>query len=114
MVGAVRNHRGLLDWLIQRISAVLIGVYAIFVTLYLMMNHPLYFAQWHNLIHHTSMKIFSFIVLLSVMWHAWIGLWTVYTDYIKPPMLRLLLQILTILLLLSYLFWGFAIFWSTH
>lgn len=108
------SHRGLTDWLVQRITAILIGAYAIFILVYLLNNQPTYYAQWHDLFHHTLMKIFTFIVLLSVMWHAWIGLWTVFTDYVKNAAVRLTLEVIVLLLLIGYLSWGFEILWMTN
>jgi succinate dehydrogenase / fumarate reductase, membrane anchor subunit len=110
----VVNHRGLRDWMAQRITALLIGAYTIFILVYLLRNQPTYFAQWHGLFHHTFMKVFTFIVLLSVMWHAWIGLWTVFTDYVKNVAVRLTLEVLVILLLVGYLAWCFEIFWMSY
>ena len=107
----VANHRGLRDWMVQRVTALLIGIYTIFILIYLLRNQPTYYAQWHALFHHLVMKISTFIVLLSVVWHAWIGLWTVFTDYVKNAAVRLTLETLVILLLVGYLAWCFEIFW---
>lgn len=57
------------------------------------------------------MKIVTFIVLLSILWHAWIGLWTVFTDYVKNRPIRLILEILVSLLLIVYLAWVAEILW---
>jgi len=112
MVGLVHsNHRGLRDWIVQRITAVLLGVYTIFILSYLLCNKPVNYVQWYTLFHHPVMKVVTFIVLLSVMWHAWIGLWTVFTDYVKNAAVRLSLEALLIVLLLAYLAWGFEILW---
>ncbi len=108
------NHRGLHDWLVQRVTALVIGLYTIFILIYLLRNQPTYYAQWHALFHHPVMKISTFIVLLSVMWHAWIGLWTVFTDYVKNVTVRLTLQVLVILLLVGCLAWGFEILWTGY
>jgi succinate dehydrogenase / fumarate reductase, membrane anchor subunit len=113
MVGRT-SHRGLRDWLVQRVTAVLIGAYAIFILTYLMTQSSLSFLKWHGLFHSTSMKIFTFMTLLAVIWHAWIGLWTVLTDYVKPKGLRMALELVIVLLLLGYLSWGFEILWTTH
>lgn len=103
------SHNGLRDWLVQRISAVIIGVYVIFVMGYLFRNQPLYFAQWHDLFSGVLMKIATLVVIITVVWHAWIGLWTVLTDYVKHSGLRLVLQSLIIILLLGYVLWGVEI-----
>lgn len=103
------SHSGLRDWLIQRISAVVIGLYLLFIVVYFLNNQPVYFAQWHHLFHNILMKTVTLVVLIAVLWHAWIGLWTVLTDYIKNAGLRLALQSLLIILLVGYLVWGIEI-----
>lgn len=114
MVANSLSHRGISDWLVQRVTALLVGAYTIFILIYFFTNRPIYFAQWHGIFHLTFMKIFSFMVLLSIVWHAWIGLWTVFTDYVKCTGLRLTLEIAVILLLVGYLSWGFEILWTTY
>ena len=109
MVVKTASHSGLRDWLIQRVSAVVIGLYLIFMLLFFFENQPVYFAQWHALFNNALVKIATLVALIAVLWHAWIGLWTVLTDYIKQVGLRLTLQSLVIILLLSYFLWGIEI-----
>ena len=114
MVASSYSRRGLSDWLVQRVTALLIGAYTLFLLGYFLSHQPMQFAPWHALFHHVFMKIFSFIVLLSIVWHAWIGLWTAFTDYVKNAAVRLLLEVVVIVLLVGYLSWGFEIFWTTY
>lgn len=99
------SHSGLRDWLIQRISAIVIGLYFIFIAAYLSNNQPLYFAQWRHLFNNGLVKVATLIAILAIIWHGWIGLWIVLTDYVKKASVRLVLQSLVIILLLGYLFW---------
>jgi succinate dehydrogenase / fumarate reductase, membrane anchor subunit len=103
------SHTGFRDWLVQRISAVVIGLYLLLILFYLLENQPLYFAQWRHFFDGALVKIATLVTLVAVLWHAWIGLWTVITDYIKKPGLRLALLSLVIILLLAYVFWGVEI-----
>jgi len=106
------SHSGLRDWLIQRISSVIIGTYTLFIVIYLLNYHPLYFAQWKNLFSMVSMKIATLVVLISILWHAWIGLWTVLTDYVQVTAWRLFLQSAVVVALLIYVIWGVEILWG--
>ena len=106
------SGNGLRDWLVQRVSAVILGVYALFILIYLVMHPGIDFASWGNLFSNTGMRVFSFLALLSLVLHAWVGVWTIFTDYIKPYVLRLVLQVLLILALFSYLAWGSKILWG--
>jgi len=52
------------------------------------------------------MKVLAIVVWCAVAWHAWIGLWTVLTDYVKSPRLQQFLCGLVLLALLIYAVWG--------
>ena len=106
------SRRGLHDWLVQRVSAVLIGLYVIFLVGFICTHHPLSYDVWHQLFSLVAMKVATIIVMLSILWHAWIGLWTVFTDYVKPKALRLVLEILVIIVLASYLIWCIDVLWG--
>jgi len=107
-----RSHRGLRDWLAQRVTALIIGFYSIFVLAYILIEHPLDYVQWYAFFNHPFLRICTFLVFLSVVWHAWIGLWTVFTDYIKSRPVRMFLEGLVLILLVTYLGWGLEILWA--
>lgn len=100
-----KNSRGFNDWLIQRVTALIIGAYAIFIMAYFLRFEPIYYAQWHDLFSAHWMKVATFIALLAILYHAWIGIWTVFTDYVKKAGLRLFLEILVIIAFVGYLGW---------
>lgn len=102
---------GLRDWLIQRLSALILAAYALFLLAYIIFCAP-DFTAWQALFRHEFMRVFTVLALLSMVYHTWIGLWTVFTDYIKCAYLRLLLQTLVVLVLLGYLVWGIDIVWG--
>lgn len=106
------SRNGLRDWLIQRVTAVVMIVYSVVLIAYVLSVDHLSYQFWHDLYHHTAFRVLSFVVVLSIVLHAWIGLWTVYTDYIKPHFLRLLLQIVTFLSLMAMLAWSVVILWA--
>lgn len=106
------SRHGLRDWLVQRVSAVVIAIYSIILISAIVTANQLSYAFWHDLYQTTAMRVFSVIVLFSIVCHAWIGMWTVYTDYVKVTLFRLILQVSTILGLLSLLVWSVIILWS--
>ncbi len=106
------GRSGLQDWLIQRLSAVILALYILFLVAFFVMHPNLQYEQWHALFEFNVMKYSTFLALLSLVSHAWIGIWTVITDYIKPLPLRLFIQIVFILALLICLAWGIRIIWS--
>ncbi|SEM78494.1 succinate dehydrogenase, hydrophobic membrane anchor protein [Nitrosomonas marina] len=105
-------HYGLKDWLVQRVTAVLMTAYIILFAVVVWISSPLDQAKWVAIFGHQWMRIASFLFLVSLMWHAWVGVRNVLMDYIKPVSVRLALQILVIVSLLVYLVWAVEILWS--
>lgn len=102
---------GLRDWLVQRVSAVVLAAYFIFLLVFFILHPQLQYSAWQQLFASNWMRVFTFLALLSLIAHSWVGIWTVLTDYIKCTWARLLLEVVLILALLGYLFWGIEILW---
>ena len=103
---------GLKDWLIQRVTAVYFAVYSLFLLGFLLMHPQLSYTDWQALFHCEYFQVASVIALLTLSLHAWIGVWTVTTDYIKCAVIRLSVQLLVALLLLGQFIWGLMIVWG--
>ena len=48
--------------------------------------------------------MFTLLALFSILIHAWIGMWQVLTDYVKPLALRLVLQLAIVVALVVTFF----------
>lgn len=105
--------KGLRDWLIQRLSALYLGAYTIFIMVCLFAL-PANYSVWHNLFANFWLVIINTIMLLCLLSHAWVGGWTVITDYVSIPYLRSLCKLVLIVLLFALLLWGLQIFWHIH
>lgn len=103
---------GLQDWLFQRVTAVILAAYFGYLFFYCLQHPGFQYQEWRHLFQCAWMRYATILALVSVLVHAWIGLWTVSTDYLKPTWLRFTTQIFFILLLLGYLMWGIHIVWS--
>jgi len=105
MVQSITNlsRSGLADWMVQRFTAVVLAVFTVFIAAFIFLNPDLTYSQWSALFDLTWVKIFTLITVLSVVGHAWVGLWTVATDYIKPAMFRFVFLCVTGITLFVYL-----------
>lgn len=119
MVTAVTSfgRSGLSDWLLQRVSAVILLAYFICIGGTLLGGVD--YASWKALFELTSMRIFSLLAVLSLAAHAWIGMWAVLTDYVterlmgkKGHVLRFLFTVLCILTIFVYVIWAIQILWG--
>lgn len=106
------THNGIKDWLIQRVSAVILAAYIVLL-LCLMVAHPnIDYATWSALFQPLWMKCFTLLAMLSLIAHAWVGVWTVLTDYLHCAYARAVLMIVFILAFLFYLAWIIEILWG--
>ncbi len=110
---------GLRDWIVQRVSAVILAVYLVVVLGWVLFNAPLEFASWQGFMLSGPMKVLNLLALLALVAHAWVGMWTVFTDYVTKGSMgaianpvRMVLQTLTVVGLIAYLLWGIMIFWA--
>ncbi len=108
VVGA---HYGLKDWLAQRITAVVMFVYTLVLSVTLISGPPLTQESWRALMSGTCMRIVSFVFVLSLCYHAWVGVRDIWMDYIQPVGVRLALHTLTLLALIGYAGWATQILW---
>lgn len=121
MVTAVTSlgRSGLYDYVIQRASAVVLALYTIYLVGFIACTQDLSFAVWQDLYSQLWMRVFSLLALLSVAAHAWIGLWTVLTDYVterlmgaKAMVLRMIILAVYAVVTVAYLVWGIEILWG--
>jgi succinate dehydrogenase / fumarate reductase, membrane anchor subunit len=69
------------------------------------------YTAWANLFANQWMKILTFVTLVCLFWHAWVGVRDIWMDYVKPTGIRLGLQALTILWLVGCLGYAVQILW---
>jgi len=105
------GRTGLQDWLIQRVTAVILVFYIVGLSC-LLAKQPLTHTAWQALFQESIVRYSTICALVSLCLHAWVGMWTVLTDYIKPLFLRLPLQLLVIFSLLAEMLWGIHILWG--
>jgi succinate dehydrogenase / fumarate reductase membrane anchor subunit len=105
-------HYGLRDWLIQRVTAVVMAAFILLLAAMLLISPPHDYASWKAIFGNRWMRIASFLFLVSLYWHAWIGMRNILMDYVHAIGIRLTLQILVILSLLFYTIWSVEILWS--
>jgi succinate dehydrogenase / fumarate reductase, membrane anchor subunit len=105
-------HQGLRDWVIQRVSALILAIYSLGLISYLLFHPGLIFAEWHSLFSQTWVKIATILFILSLLSHAWVGVWTIFTDYVKCSVLRAVLNFLVLLMLAACFIWGVLILGS--
>lgn len=105
-------HYGLRDWLVQRITAVLMALFTLVLLVQVVVHAgPLGYEGWAGIFAAPWMKFLTFAVVVALAWHAWVGVRDIWMDYIKPVGLRLALHVFTLVWLVGCTGWAFQVLW---
>jgi succinate dehydrogenase / fumarate reductase, membrane anchor subunit len=108
VVGA---HYGLKDWLAQRVTAIIMAAYTVILLVKFFMLKDFSYEEWTGLFAQQWFKLLTFVVLMSLFYHAWIGMRDIWMDYVKPVSVRLFLQVATLVWLVGCAGWTIQILW---
>ncbi|WP_223248446.1 succinate dehydrogenase, hydrophobic membrane anchor protein [Sulfurirhabdus autotrophica] len=103
---------GLRDWLMQRIAAVILLIYSLFVLGFIILNMPISFTSWHAFFTHVWMRFFTLLSFIALYLHAWVGIRNVLMDYVHSTAIRLILHGSVIVALVIYFIWTVQILWG--
>lgn len=105
-------HYGLRDWLVQRVTAVLMALFTLLLLVQVIFHAgPLGYEGWAAIFAAPWMKFLTFAVVVALAWHAWVGVRDIWMDYIKPVGLRLALHVFTLVWLVGCTGWAFQVLW---
>jgi succinate dehydrogenase / fumarate reductase, membrane anchor subunit len=108
VVGA---HYGFRDWLVQRVTAVLMALFTLVLLAQLLFGARLGYDRWAAIFSTQWMKVLSFVTILCLLYHAWIGMRDVWMDYVKPVAIKLVLQVFTLVWLVGCAGWAVQVLW---
>ncbi|MEQ8692895.1 MAG: succinate dehydrogenase, hydrophobic membrane anchor protein [Pseudomonadales bacterium] len=111
------TRSGLSDFVVQRVTAVIIAAYA-FCLIGFFLGDVSY-TRLTAFFWSMPMQVFSTLTLAATIAHAWIGMWTIGTDYLRPAHLggiatatRFIYQIGCLLIMFVYLIWALRLIWQ--
>ena len=108
VVGA---HYGLRDWLAQRITAALMALFTLALIVQILLPGEMGYDKWAGIFSRQWMKALTFVVIVSLLYHVWVGMRDVWMDYVKPVAVRLVLQVFTIVWLTGCAGWAIQVLW---
>jgi len=114
VVGA---HYGVGEFLIQRVTAVILAVYTVVLFIGILMMPGFTYDAWRSLFTFGIAgfpmgQLLATLAFFALAWHAWIGVRDIWMDYVKPTGIRLALQVLTILWLVGSAVYFVVILWG--
>ena len=108
VVGA---HYGLRDWLSQRVTASLMALFTLVLIAQVLFGGEMGYDRWASIFSHQWMKLLTFVVILSLALHAWVGMRDIWMDYVQHVGVRLAAQVFTIVWLLACAGWAVQVLW---
>jgi len=78
---------GLMMWIFQRLTALSMALYALFVYIHFS-AYALSFLSLRALFESPVLALWFALTVLAIAIHAWIGVWTMVTDYLHSPCMR--------------------------
>jgi succinate dehydrogenase / fumarate reductase, membrane anchor subunit len=106
-------HYGLRDWLVQRVTAALMALFTLVVLVQVLLPGPMGYDKWAGIFAAQWMKVLTFVVIVSLLYHAWVGVRDIWMDYVKPVGLRLGLQVFTLVWLVGCAGWAVQVLWRS-
>ena len=83
-----RKASGLKAWAIQRLTAIYIALFALYLVGALLFSAPADYAAWKAWIGAPVVSVALLLFVFSVLMHAWIGVRDVLIDYVQPIAIR--------------------------
>jgi len=108
VVGA---HYGFKDWLSQRVTATLMALFTVALIVQVLMPGAMDYDKWAGIFSSNWMKTLTFVVIVSLLYHVWVGMRDIWMDYIKPVGVRLGLQVFTLAWLVGCAGWAIQVLW---
>jgi succinate dehydrogenase / fumarate reductase membrane anchor subunit len=107
-----KSAHALRDWLAQRVTAGIMALFTLLVLVQVIFNKgTIGYEKWAGIFAPQWMKVLTFVVIIALAYHVWLGMREIYMDYIKPVWLRLSLQVATIVWLVGCAGWAIQVLW---
>lgn len=83
-----RTTTGLRAWLVQRVSAVYMLFFILFLLFHFLLDPPHSYLAWDGWMRGPGVSIATFVFFAALLSHAWVGVRDVLMDYVQPLALR--------------------------
>lgn len=103
---------GSYEWMLQRMTAFVMTLYVVIMGGLLLVEQPWSYERWQTLFDDGSVKLATYLFLLSLLLHAWIGYKDVLADYVRPLGIRKGLKWVGGVTLLLQVIWSAQLLWG--
>ena len=102
---------GLKDWLAQRITGVVMAAFTLIMFAAALGGAMASREAWQAFMGNGFIRFLSFLFIVSLCYHAWVGVRDIWMDYLNSAAVRVILHVLTLLALVGYAGWAVQIIW---
>ena len=101
-----RKASGLKAWALQRVTAIYMALFGAYLLLAMLFAGPDTYQAWQAWFAGPVMGIAMLVFVVSVIFHAWVGMRDIFIDYVKPIAVRATLLSVLALGLLACGLWA--------
>ncbi len=109
-----RGATGLIAWFTQRVSAIYIAIFSLYLLYVFIACPPENYQQWHTFVTQPMISVSSVLFFAALMIHAWIGVRDVVIDYVHPFAIRLTILSMVMIGLMTCGLWALQILTVTY
>ena len=95
----------MMPWLWQRVTSIYMAGFVVYVIVHLSLSPVRDHAAWTAWVSLGYVRLAFAVFFLSLLVHAWIGMRSIYLDYLHPLWLRFSISLLTALGLIALGLW---------
>jgi succinate dehydrogenase membrane anchor subunit len=99
------SHRGMTAFLVQRITSLYLGAFTLYVVGWLLTGSVSDYTGWSAYFDSGLVRMAWGLFFASLLAHAWVGLRSIYMDYLRPMWLRFAISTLTAFGLMALALW---------
>lgn len=99
-------HRGVAGFLVQRISSLYLAGFTVYFIGFLLLTPARDYAAWRGYFSSGAVRLAWGIFFACLLAHAWLGLRSIYMDYLKPTSVRFTVSLVTAFILIALAFWS--------
>ena len=105
-------HGGLGEWVLQRLSAIYMAGFVVVLSLRWIAAPVCGYGMWKQWMAGIALRVSATLFFASAVIHVWIGVRSVFMDYLHPSRLRLTATIVTAMALAAILAWSIGVLWG--
>ena len=95
-----------MEWLVQRVTSIYLAVFTVYALFYLALNPIRTYAAWSEYFASGAVRLAWGLFFVSVLLHAWVGLRSIYLDYLKPDWVRFTVTVATAIAMTGLGLWA--------